>query len=45
MSKTTGSVEINGKTILIGNPDKPLWKDLGITKGIYIEKLAFLSEY
>jgi bifunctional non-homologous end joining protein LigD len=45
MSKTTGSVEINGKNILIGNPDKPLWKDLGITKGIYIEKLAFLSEY
>jgi hypothetical protein len=32
MSKTTGFVEINGKTILIGNPDKPLWKDLGITK-------------
>ncbi|MFD1772665.1 non-homologous end-joining DNA ligase [Paenibacillus rhizophilus] len=40
-----GSITIEGQTVPITNPDKPLWPERGITKRIYLEKLAALSPY
>ncbi|GGF83227.1 hypothetical protein GCM10010912_30440 [Paenibacillus albidus] len=40
-----GSITVEGQEITITNPDKPLWPDMGITKRIYLEKLAVLSPY
>lgn len=40
-----GSITIAGQEITITNPDKPLWPEAGITKRIYLEKLAALSPY
>ncbi|HBN84474.1 MAG TPA: DNA polymerase domain-containing protein [Clostridiales bacterium] len=45
MKKKSGSVQINGQNITISNMDKLLWKDKGITKLMYVEKLVGLSEY
>ncbi|MEK4062829.1 MULTISPECIES: non-homologous end-joining DNA ligase [Paenibacillus] len=40
-----GSITVAGQEITITNPDKPLWPEAGITKRIYLEKLAALSPY
>ncbi|MBT2290940.1 non-homologous end-joining DNA ligase [Paenibacillus albidus] len=40
-----GSITVEGQEITITNPDKPLWPEMGITKRIYLEKLAVLSPY
>ncbi|OKP95362.1 non-homologous end-joining DNA ligase [Paenibacillus sp. P46E] len=46
MPKTIrGSITIGGQEITITNPEKLLWPERGITKQIYLEKLAALSPY
>ncbi|WNS41239.1 non-homologous end-joining DNA ligase [Paenibacillus sp. MMS20-IR301] len=40
-----GTITIDGQQIVITNPDKPLWPEMGITKQIYLEKLTALSPY
>lgn len=40
-----GTIVIDGETIIITNPAKLLWPELGITKAIYLEKLAVLAPY
>lgn len=44
-AKITGSIIVDGQEISITNPDKPLWPEEGITKRIYLQKLAALSPY
>jgi bifunctional non-homologous end joining protein LigD len=44
-AKLNGSITINGQEITVTNPDKPLWPEIGITKRIYLQKLAALSPY
>lgn len=38
-----GTITVDGQQISITNPDKPLWPEMGITKQIYLQKLAALS--
>ena len=46
MARTVkGSIQIQGQTLTITNPDKPLWPEAGVTKAIYLQKLAELSPY
>lgn len=46
MARTVkGTIQIQGHTITITNPEKPLWPEAGITKAIYLQKLAELSPY
>ncbi|NUU63536.1 non-homologous end-joining DNA ligase [Paenibacillus agri] len=40
-----GSITVDGQEIIITNPDKPLWPEVGITKKLYLQKLAALSPY
>lgn len=40
-----GTISIEGQDIPITNPDKPLWPEMGITKAIYLQKLAALAPY
>ncbi|WP_151733124.1 non-homologous end-joining DNA ligase ['Paenibacillus yunnanensis' Narsing Rao et al. 2020] len=40
-----GSITVDGQEITVTNPDKPLWPEAGITKRMYLEKLAALSPY
>lgn len=40
-----GSIVIEGEEITVSNPDKLLWPEAGITKLIYLQKLAELSPY
>ncbi|AIQ50921.1 non-homologous end-joining DNA ligase [Paenibacillus sp. FSL R7-0331] len=40
-----GTITIDGQEITVTNPDKPLWPEMGITKRIYLQKLAALSPY
>ncbi|MCM3786662.1 non-homologous end-joining DNA ligase [Neobacillus mesonae] len=40
-----GTIQIGGHDITITNPDKPLWPEAGVTKAIYLQKLAELSPY
>ncbi|OBZ08956.1 DNA polymerase domain-containing protein [Bacillus sp. FJAT-27264] len=40
-----GSIKVEGQEIVITNPDKPLWPEVGITKKMYLQKLAALSPY
>ncbi len=40
-----GSITVNGQAIAITNPDKLLWPEMGISKEIYLQKLAALSPY
>lgn len=40
-----GSITVDGQEISVTNPDKPLWPEAGITKRIYLQKLAALSPY
>ncbi|CAM4475784.1 non-homologous end-joining DNA ligase [Paenibacillus tarimensis] len=43
--KTKGTVNIGGHDISISNPEKLLWPEAGITKLVYLEKLAVLAPY
>lgn len=46
MSKSTiGSIVIEGQEILVSNPNKLLWPEVGITKLLYLQKLTELSPY
>ncbi|MFB5763491.1 non-homologous end-joining DNA ligase [Paenibacillus medicaginis] len=46
MARTVkGSIMIEGREITITNPDKPLWPEAGITKAIYLTRLAVLAPY
>lgn len=40
-----GTITVQGQTLTVTNPDKPLWPEAGITKRIYLEKLAELAPY
>lgn len=40
-----GSIQIEGYELIITNPNKPLWPEMGITKLIYLQKLIALSPY
>ncbi|UUZ81670.1 non-homologous end-joining DNA ligase [Paenibacillus sp. P26] len=40
-----GTIVIEGCELTITNPEKPLWPEKGITKAMYLEKLAQLSPY
>ncbi|UQZ35081.1 DNA polymerase domain-containing protein [Paenibacillus sp. PK3_47] len=40
-----GSITVDGQELAITNPDKPLWPEAGITKKIYLQKLAALSPF
>lgn len=40
-----GTITVQGHTLTVTNPDKPLWPEAGITKRIYLEKLAELAPY
>ena len=40
-----GTLTIEGCEIQISNPDKPLWPEAGITKAMYLQKLAALSPF
>lgn len=40
-----GSIVIEGEEITVSNPDKLLWPEAGITKLIFLQKLAELSPY
>ena len=44
MARTVkGTLTIEGQEIQITNPDKPLWPEVGITKAMYLQKLAAIS--
>lgn len=45
MSGKTGLITVNGKEIKISNMGKVLWKEVGITKSEYIERLITLAPY
>ncbi|MBY9081269.1 non-homologous end-joining DNA ligase [Paenibacillus sp. HN-1] len=45
MPTVKGSITIEGQIVPITNPDKPLWPKQGITKKIYLEKLAALAPF
>lgn len=40
-----GTITIDGQELTVTNPEKPLWPEMGITKRIYLQKLAALSPY
>lgn len=40
-----GTITVAGQTLAITNPDKLLWPEQGISKRMYLEKLAVLSPY
>lgn len=46
MSRTDqGMIEVEGNGIRISNPEKLLWPEAGITKILYLQKLAALAPY
>ncbi|KQY91686.1 DNA polymerase [Paenibacillus sp. Root52] len=40
-----GTIMIDGMEITVTNPNKPLWPEAGVTKAIYLQKLAALAPY
>lgn len=40
-----GTITIEGHEIPITNPDKPLWPEAGVTKALYLRKLAVLAPF
>ncbi|MBU5443454.1 non-homologous end-joining DNA ligase [Paenibacillus sp. MSJ-34] len=46
MSKSAkGTLAIDGEQLTVTNPDKMLWPEQGITKGIFLQKLAELAPF
>lgn len=46
MPKTIkGTISVEGEEVSVSNPDKLLWPEAGITKRMYLEKLAELAPY
>lgn len=46
MARTVkGTLNIEGQEIQITNPNKPLWPEVGITKAMYLQKLAAISPF
>ncbi|WP_434752495.1 non-homologous end-joining DNA ligase [Paenibacillus amylolyticus] len=43
--KIKGSIMIEGVELTVTNPDKLLWPEAGVTKAIYLQKLAALAPY
>lgn len=43
--KIQGTIIIEGIELTVTNPDKLLWPDAGVTKAIYLQKLAALAPY
>jgi len=43
--KDKGTVVVEGREVTVTNPEKPLWPEMGITKLMYLERLAALSPY
>jgi bifunctional non-homologous end joining protein LigD len=44
MAKTDkGTIVVDGHELIITNPEKPLWPEMGITKLVYLQKLVALS--
>lgn len=43
--KIKGSIIIEGVELTVTNPDKLLWPEAGITKAMYLQKLAALAPY
>lgn len=43
--KIQGTIIIEGTELTVTNPDKLLWPDAGVTKAIYLQKLAALAPY
>lgn len=44
-ARTQGTVVIDGCELTISNPDKLLWPEAGITKLVYLQRLAELAPY
>lgn len=40
-----GTITVDGHEVSVTNPDKPLWPEQGITKRMYLIKLAALAPY
>ncbi|WP_315794843.1 non-homologous end-joining DNA ligase [Paenibacillus sp. BIC5C1] len=40
-----GTITINGMELTVTNPDKLLWPEAGVTKAVYLQKLAALAPY
>ncbi|MGO4730770.1 non-homologous end-joining DNA ligase [Paenibacillus sp. 2KB_22] len=43
--KIQGTIIIEGTELTVTNPDKLLWPEAGVTKAIYLQKLAALAPY
>lgn len=44
-TRLKGSIIVEGQKIPVSNPDKLMWPEMGITKAIYLQKLAILAPY
>lgn len=44
-SPIKGTITVEGVELTITNPDKPLWPEVGITKAMYLQKLAGLAPF
>lgn len=44
-SKAKGTIVVQGQTLTITNPDKPLWPEASVTKLIFLQKLLELAPY
>ena len=40
-----GTVMIEGQELTVSNPNKLLWPEMGITKAIFLQRLASLSPF
>ncbi|MBP2000316.1 bifunctional non-homologous end joining protein LigD [Paenibacillus shirakamiensis] len=45
MSSSSFEVEVEGHLLILTNPDKLLWPEMGITKALYLQKLVALAPY
>ncbi|MBW7458511.1 non-homologous end-joining DNA ligase [Paenibacillus sepulcri] len=46
MSRTVkGTIVVEGVELSVSNPDKLLWPEMGITKAVYLQRLAALSPW
>lgn len=40
-----GTIVVDGQELTVSNPDKLLWPDMGITKAVFLQRLAALSPW